>query len=67
MLELPFVNELLESLNAPTYVICHALNSQHWNLVLLRGTRSIRIARAFESKLSGVCIENHPICLCIMV
>ena len=41
-----FINKLFESLNAPTYVICHAFNSQHWNLVLLCTIRSIRIARA---------------------
>ena len=45
-----FFNELFESLNAPTYVICHALNSQHCNLVLLHATRSIRISRAVESR-----------------
>ena len=45
-----FVNELFESLNAPTYVICRAINSQHWNLVLLRVKRSMRKARAVESR-----------------
>ena len=46
VLLLLFINELFESLNAHTYFICHVLNSQHWNLVLLCATRSIRIARA---------------------
>ena len=41
-----FINELFESLNTPTYVICHVVNSQHWNLVLLCATKSIGIARA---------------------
>ena len=63
-----FVNELFESLNAPTYVKCHAHNSQHWNLVMLRATRSMRIARAVESiTLWCVYIENRPICIRIVV
>ena len=47
-------------LNSSTYVICHALNSQHWNLVLLRATRSIRIARAVESRTLWCIYRKSP-------
>ena len=60
MLLLSFVNELFESLNAPAYVICHALNSQHWNLVMLRATRSMMIARAVESRTLWCIYRKSP-------